>query len=166
MRRSLTLFLVVQFICYGVAVNAQDASAASLYNDGLAKLKAKEYDEALTLLEQSLEKADPEADGKVIKLAKRNSAFASYYIGNKLRKEKKYDEALAVYQKGIEYSSSVYSNFVGVAQCLEKQEKPVEAVTAYLKAAEMTSKAGKEERAVKLVNKAENFAGIARGKKQ
>ncbi len=161
-----TILLVIPILCFGIVAYGQEASAASLYNDGLEKLKAKEYEEALTLLEQALETADPESDQKVIKLAKRNSAFASYYIGNKHRKAKEYDEALAAYQKGIEYSPGLYSNFVGVAQSLEGQEKDAEAVTAYIKAAEMTRKAGKEDRADKLISKAENFAGIAWGKKQ
>ena len=168
MGRKLNLLAtIVAFLSFSVFAQAQDeASATSLYNDGLAKLKAKEYNEALTLLEQAIEKADPESDEKVIKLAKRNSAFACYYIGTQLRKEKKYDEALNTFAKGIDYSKAVYSCFIGRAQALEGKGDKAEAVKAYLTAAEMTKQAGKEERAAKLVSKAENFAGVAYGKKK
>ena len=46
------------------------------------------------------------------------------------------------------------------------RRKQAEAVKAYLKAADMTRKAGKDERADKLVSKAGNFAAIAASKKQ
>ncbi len=168
MGRKLNLLVtIIAFLGFSVFSYAQDeASATSLYNSGLAKLKAKEYTEALGLLEQSMEKADPEKDEKVLKLAKRNSAFACYYIGNQLRKEKKFDEALNTYSKGIDYSKAVYSNFIGRAQALEGKGEKADAVKAYLTAAEMTKTAGKEERAVKLLSKAENFAGVAYGKKK
>ena len=122
MKLKIQLLLLVTIGVFSTAV-AQEVTAGSLYNDGLAKLKAKEYKEALTLMEKAMEVADPEADEKVIKLAKRNGAFASYYVGNQLRKEKKYDEALAIYEKGIGYSTGVYSNYVGIAQALDAKEE-------------------------------------------
>lgn len=168
MKRSIKTFvLLVLVFCLGnLAYGQDDASATSLYNDGLAKLKAKEYAAALPLLEQALEKADPEKDAQVVKLAKRNAAFACYYVANGLRKEKKYDEALEIYEKGIGYSAAVYSNFVGKAQAIDGKGNDTAAVRAYITAAEMTRKAKKEDRADKLLKKAENYAAIAKSKKQ
>lgn len=164
MRLKFSLLLIATFGLFTL-LSAQDETAASLYNDGLAKLKAKEYSDALSLLEKAIDMADPAEDQKVLKLAQRNAAFASYYVGNALRKEKKYDEAQEVYQKGIGYSTSVYSNYVGIAQVLEAKGEVVASVKAYLKAADMTRKAGRDERADKLVSKASNFAAVAWGKK-
>ena len=150
-------------------VNAQDApSAASLYNDGLAKLKAKEYTDALSLLEQAIESADTDADEKVLKLAKRNAAFAAYYVGNELRKGEQFDEAIETYNKGISYMASIYNNYTGLAQAYEGKGENVEAVKAYVKAADMTKKQGeasiekgKEERGQKLIDRSEKLANKA-----
>ncbi len=146
-------------------LQAQEESAASLYNDGLSKLKAKEYQAAVDLLEKSIEIADPEEDKKVLNLAKKNSAFAYYYIGNSLRKQKKYDEAIEAYEKGIEHAKIIYNNFVGRAQALEGKGEDVEAVKAYIAAAGMAKKAKKEERAKKYLAKADNFSAVSYGKK-
>ncbi len=174
-------FLLIGLFGVFTLLNAQDApSAASLYNDGLAKLKAKEYTEALSLLEKAMEVADPDADAKVLKLAKRNGAYAAYYVGNDLRKAENFDEAIEVYKKGTTYLSSVYNNYTGLAQAYEGKGASNEAVKAYLKAADMTRKvgeasieAGKEERgqklidrADKLVSKASNFAAKAYAEKE
>lgn len=158
--------LFMFFFCFSIAYGQDDATAASLYNQGLEKLKAKEYNEALTLLEQSMEKADPEADKKVVDLAKKNAAFACYYIGNDLRKADKFEDALNIYSKGIDYNKGVYSNFIGRAQALEDKGEKAASVKAYLTAAEMTKKAGKADRAEQLVSKAANFAAVAFGKKE
>ena len=102
------LAFMVAFLGFVTLTQAQDgATAASLYNDALAKLKAKDYGAALPLFEQAIEKADPavETDAKVVQLAKRNGAIAAYYVGNDLRKDDKNEEALATYDKGIEYAS-------------------------------------------------------------
>ena len=98
-----TIILASVFAVFGLFTNtlsAQEASAASLYNDGLAKLKAKEYDGSMELMEQALAAADSssETDIKVMKLAKKNGAFASYYVGTKVRKEKDFKQALEIFR--------------------------------------------------------------------
>lgn len=163
------LALMVAFFGIVTFTQAQDgATAASLYNDALAKLKAKDFDAALPLFEQAIETADPESetDSKVVKLAKRNGAIAAYYVGNDLRKSDKFEEALATYDKGIEYASGFYANYIGRAQALEGKGDNVEAIKAYVMAAEMSEKGGKADKAGDLINKAENFAAVAWGDKK
>ena len=165
-----SVLLIISIFCFGVIAYGQEKTAVGLYNEAKEKFDAKEYDTALELFEQALAKVDPESDSesekKVVKFAKYYSGGAKYYIGNGLRKAEKYDEALAAYEKGIEYSKSFYSNYVGRAQCYEKMGNDTAAVKAYILAADMTRKAKKEERADKLLSKAENFAAIAKSKKQ
>ena len=167
-------FVLICLVGTFLTVSAQE-SAASLYNDGLAKLKEKNYQEALTSLEKAIEVADPEADKKVVGLAKRNCAFACYYVGNGLRKSEDYDGAIEMYEKGISYSTSVYNNYSGKAQALEGKGDLAGSVQAYIKAADMTEKVGKKsiesgkeergqkliDRADKMVKKAANFSAKA-----
>ncbi|NRA50608.1 MAG: hypothetical protein HRU12_15860 [Phaeodactylibacter sp.] len=165
-----TIILASVFAVFGLFTNtlsAQEASAASLYNDGLAKLKAKEYDGALELMEQALAAADSssETDIKVMKLAKKNGAIASYYVGTKVRKEKDFKQALEIFQKGIDYNGGFYANYIGKAQSLEGLEMMADAVGAYQKAGVVCEKAGKAERAEKMDSKAENLVAVAWGNK-
>ena len=151
-------FLTTIVLLSGFALNAQDeavsdaeASAVSLYNKGLELVKAKNYTEALPLMEQAIEKADPESesDAKVIKLAKRNGAIAAYYVGNGQRKGDDCESALATYEKGVSYSSGFYANYIGRAQALECLDKAKESVSAYLEAGDVCLKAKKEDKATK-----------------
>ena len=136
------------FITGLFAQDAADApSAASLYNDGLEKAKAKEYVEALSLMEQAIELATAEENDQVIRLAKANGTRAAYGAGVEHRKAEEYDKALAAFEKGIEFKPDFYTNYVGKAQVLEAQDKLAEAVTGYLKAAEVATAADKADKA-------------------
>lgn len=110
------------FLGASVMLSAQEeASAASLYNEALEKLKAKDYKAAYPLIQQSLEMADPEneTDAKVIGLAKKNGAVATYRLGSTARKAKKYDVALTYFQQGIDWNPTNYTNVIGKSQALE-----------------------------------------------
>ena len=77
------LFSLCLLLGLGLSVQAQEeakASAASVYNDALATLKEKNYDEALGMFEQALELADStnEIDQKVIK-----PVFVFWIVPNK-----------------------------------------------------------------------------------
>lgn len=132
-------------------IRAQEAatkvSAASLYNDGLEKAKAKEYVEALALMEQAIELATEEENEQVIRLAKANGTRAAYGAGVTHRKAKDYDKALAAFERGIEFKPDFYTNYVGKAQVLEAQGKLAESVSGYLKAAEVATAADKADKA-------------------
>ncbi len=144
--RSLTVLLLM--LGFATVSFAQDeASAASLYNDGLAKLKAKDYAGALPLMLQAIEAADPESetDAKVIGYAKSNGAIAAYYVGNAQRKNKEYDAAIENYKKGTEMNPNFYANYIGLAQALDKKGETLGAITAYVDAANVASKAKSEK---------------------
>lgn len=160
MKRILTTTLsIVAFLAFSVAVSAQDDSAAALYNDGVEKYKAKDYAGALELFEQALSVADPavETDAKVIGLAKRNGSVAIYRLATEKRKEKAYDEAISMFDKGIEWAPESYSNYLGRAQALDGKGEKMDAVVAYLKAAEIAEAGDKAEKAEQYVAKAERI---------
>lgn len=134
-------------------------SAVSLYNDGLTKLKAKEFDAALPLLVDAIAAADTtsETDLKVIGLAKRNGAIAAYYLGTDQRKADKTDEAVETYQLGIDYNPDFYANHIGLAQALDDKGEKVKAVGAYMMAAEVCNKSEKtKDKVESMENKATN----------
>lgn len=159
-----TLALLLGFT---TVVNAQE-SAASLYNQGLELIKAKDYAKALPLMEQAIETADPEseADAKVIKLAKRNGAIAAYYVGNDQRKADDFAAALETYDKGIAFSPGFYANYIGRAQALEGMDKTAESVSAYIEAGDVCAKSKKNDKAEKMYSKAENIVAVAWGDKK
>ncbi len=119
-------------------VQGQDAekTAAGLYNEGLALLKAKNYGEGLVALEAALVKAEADGDEKVIGLAKKNGAMAAYNEGNAKRSAKAYDEAAALYQKGIALNPTYPSNYIGAARVLDAKGDKEGAMNAFLDAAD------------------------------
>ncbi len=161
----LTSFLLLLGICVQAQEEAQAASAASLYNEGLTELKAKNYAAAFPLMQQAIEAADPEdeTDAKVIQLAKRNGSIAAYYAGNDERKEDDFEAALEIYNAGIDYAPGFYANYIGRAQALEGKGENAEAIKAYLEAGDVCQKAEKEDKAEKMNSKAENMVAVAWG---
>lgn len=172
-RRTIILAGIFSILgLFSTTLNAQEeeqqpVSAAGLYNDGLEKLKAKEYPEALELMERALEEADSssETDLKVMKLARKNGAIAAYYVGTKARKADDFETARDIYKKGIEYRPSFYANYIGYAQALEGLGMKPKAVAAYLEAGEVCEKSKKADKAEKMNSKAENMVAVAWGDK-
>ena len=170
MKNFLVLLIFSFFSLSIIGQTAQDAttpSAASLYNDGLAKAKAKEYVEALDLFEKAIASANPEEEkgAKIIRLSKKNGTRAAYGIGSAYRKAKDYDKALAAFETGILYAPEFYSNYKGKAICLEKMGDKSASIKSYLLAADIAVKANKADKAEKMVKKAENIVAVTRGKK-
>lgn len=149
------LFLMFFFIG---TINAQEKSAASLYNEGFALLKQKDYAGGLVLMEQALEKAG-DTDEKVSGLAKKNGAIAAYNAGNAQRKAGAHDEALALYNKGISLNPTNSSNYEGIARVQEAKGDKVGAVTAYLNAAQKGAEEGKDKKAASRTKKAQTIVG-------
>jgi len=134
----LQILCISGFLLLTSDVSAQDAAektAPSLYNEGLALLKAKNYAEGLPMLEQALEKAEAEGNEQVAGLAKKNGAMAAYNLGNKKRKAKAYDEASALFTKGTIMNPGYSSNYIGIARVLDAQGKKTEAMAKYIEAA-------------------------------
>ena len=147
-------------LSFTFSVMAQDAATAtSLYNKGLASLKAKDYETGYPQIEEALKAAEAEGNEKVVGLAKKNGAKAAYNLGAQKRKAKAFDEALTLFNRGIELSPDYSSNYMGRAQALEGQGNKKEAVAAYLEAADLSTKAGKADRAAKLAKKAGSIVG-------
>lgn len=161
------LLAVVTFLSFTVTAHAQEesqenASAAALYNEGLAKYKAQDFAGALDLMVQAVEAADPESetDAKVIGLAKKNGAIFAYKAGTEFRKEENFEEAIKAFDTGMEFSPGFYANFIGRAQALEGAGKEVDAVSAYLKAGEVSAKSNKPDKAEQMDKKAENMVAL------
>lgn len=157
--------LLLLFFGTSVMLNAQEeaaeVSAASLYNDALEMLKAKDYEGAYPLLIQALEIADPEdeTDAKVIDLTKKNGARAAYSLGTAALKGKDYEKALEYYGQGVEWLPSYYANVLGKAQALERLDKDQEAVVAYVTAGKLAAEGGKADRAESYFSKAAIIVG-------
>jgi len=148
--RLFTIAVLLTLMGTVPAISQDEATPASLYNDGVAALKAKEYTKALDLFEQSLEKADPEADQKIVSLAQRNGAIAAYYCGRDARKAGNLDESVAFYDKGIEMNPDFYNNYSSKALALNEKEDIAGAIKAFIKASEVA----KEDKAPEMLDNA------------
>ena len=158
-RKSFALVCTFCFILATSMTAQEEKSAASLYNEGLKFLKAKDYEAGLPLLESALEKATADENEKVIGLAKKNGAKAAYNLANSKKKAGELDAAAELYQKGIGWAPDYASNYKGMAAVTEAQGDKIGAIKMYIKAGDMTSASGKEERAAKLYKKARNMVG-------
>ncbi len=159
------LFFTVTLLSFSLMVQAQEEapSAATLYNQALEKLKAKDYNAALPLLQKAVEAADPESetDQKVLALANKNGGIAAYKAGSSLRKADKNEEALEAFKAGTELNPDFYANYIGVAQAMEGLGEDAKAVKAYLEAAEVSKKSNKPDKAEQMMSKAENMIALA-----
>ena len=160
-----TLLLFIVGLSMALAQDAATETAAGLYNDALAKLKAKEWSEAVDLISKSIEIADPAEDAKVLGLAKKNGSIGSYYKGNDLLKEEKFDEAMASFKMGLEWNPNSYTCAYGIAKSYDDQDRVQQAVTAYIEAAEIATTAGKADRAERYMSRAGNIVGLTYGDK-
>lgn len=142
-----------------MSLSAQDATAASTYNEGLANLKAKAYPEGLAQMEKALELATAEENEQIIGLAKKNGAVAAYNVGNAALKSSDYDAAMAAYEKGMTLNPEYSSNVEGVARVMEKKGDMLASVTSYLKAADMAKTAGKEKKVKSRLKRAKYLIG-------
>jgi len=157
--RKTFVFIFAFFLVAGTIFAQDEKSAASLYNEGLGLLKAKDYEAGLPILESALAKAMEEENEKVIGLAKKNGAKAAYNLANSKKKSGAHDEAIALYKKGIEWSPNYASNYKGLASATEAKGEKVEAIKMYITAGDKTTASGKAEKAAKLYKKARNMVG-------
>ena len=168
MRRLVLFVFVISLIGSLNTLNAQDSpSAASLYNDGMALMKEKNYKEGYPLLKEAITTADSTTENgqKVIRLAKKNGAIAAYYVGNDQRKNKSYEEAIETYSSGVSYNPGFYANYIGLAQALEGKGDVKDAIDAYLNAGAACEKADKADKAGKMYSKAQNLVAVSWGAK-
>ena len=161
------LFGIITLISFQLAT-AQDApSAASLYNEGLAKAKAKEYVAALDLMYKAKSAlGETEADEQVKKLVQTNGPKAAYGAGNVHLRAGDLEAAISAYEKGIEFNPDMYTNYVGKAQAMEKKGMVAESISTYILASKIAKTAGKADRAKSYSDKAVNIIAVAEGKEE
>lgn len=119
---------------FAFSVSAQEAAAptaAGIYNQGLAALKAKDYVKGFPMMEQALQLATESNNEKVIGLAKKNGAMAAYNLGMSKLKTKDFTGANELFNKGIGMSEAYSSNYIGIARALKDQGKYNEAMDAF-----------------------------------
>lgn len=155
--------LIAIFALTSVVVNAQDAApkvtATSTYNQALKLLKEKNFDEGLPLMKQAVELAETEENEKVLKLAKKNAAKASYSVGKIKYKAGDYDGALSLYNEGIALDSSNASNVSGIAAVYKKQGDKLKATDYYVQAAKLYMEKGKEKKITNILKSLNSMTG-------
>ena len=140
-RKEITLLGMI--LCLAFTLNAQDKTPASAYNDGLAELKAKNYETGLTLMEEALSLSVEGEDDKVIRLAKKNGAVAAYNLAKAHKEAGDLEAAVAMYNKGIELSPENPSNYAGKASVVEDMGDMSAAVEAYIQSGDAYAKIGR-----------------------
>jgi len=164
--RTFTLLLFACCLALTTATSQDDVkTAAGLYNDGLAKLKAKDYAAGLPLLEQALAKAKEDGNDKVIDLAQKNGAMAAYNLGNGKLKAKALTEAMTFFKKGSELNPKYSSNFIGLARVLLAENKASEAMTGFLQAADVAKAEEKPKKVSEAHKRAKSILTSAYNKK-
>lgn len=164
--RFRTLLFLMTFCFLTGSILAQEKSAAKLYNEGLALLKEKNYEDGLPALEAALAKAEVDGNEEVIAVAKKNGAIAAYNLGSAKRKAGNLDEALTLFQRGMELRPEYAGNYTGVAMVTDAKGNKIEAVTAFLVASEKYTESKKEKNAGKMIKKASSIVGkLFTGKK-
>lgn len=141
-------------LCFSISTFAQDATATSLYNKGLASLKAKDYENGYAQIEEALKAAEAEGNEKVAAIAKKNGAKAAYNLGSAKLKANAVDEASTLFNRGLEMNPEYSSNIMGVAQVLEAKGEQVASVKKYFEAAELATKNGKAKNAASMTKRA------------
>ena len=149
--RGISLLFLLSF---SVSTFAQDATATSLYNKGLASLKAKDYENGYAQIEEALKAAEAEGNEKVVAIAKKNGAKAAYNLGAAKLKAKAIDEANTLFTRGLEMNPNYSSNVMGLAQVLAEKGESVVAVKKYFEAVDMAKKNGKEKTVAKITKRA------------
>lgn len=157
MKKNISMIVIAFGMVF--AMNAQEKTAAGLYNDGLALLKEKNYVEGLAVLEEALVLAEEDENEKVIMLSKKNGSIAAANLGNSKRKSGELEEALAFYEKGLEMNPENPSNYRGLAMIHEKQGDKLKAIEQYLIAADKRIAQNKMKKAKKLYKKTKSVIG-------
>src|SRR5690606_1520272 len=76
----------------------------------------------------------------------KNGPVAAYYVGNDFLKNEEYDSARIAFNRGIAMNEDYSSNYLGIARVLENDGNAVDALNAYIKYGELSTKDGDEKR--------------------
>lgn len=143
------------------AAAGQNADVAKAYNDGLALLKEKKYEEAQRAFQNASRLASQASDRETSAKADRYVNALYYNIGVLKMKVGDDDAAMKAFEAGIKAEPSDYKNYKGKATLLKKQDDNQAAMEAYMKTAEVARAAGEIGEANKAVLQAEGFAAEA-----
>ena len=155
-RKSIAVLSLLFF--FVLTITAQDRTPAAAYNEGLAELKAKNYEAGLVSMEEALSLAVEGEDDKVIRLAKKNGSVAAYNVAKAKKEAGSLEEAIAMYQKGIDFNPENPSNYAGKASVIEATGDMVAAVEAYILTGDAYAES-KPDRAEKMYSRAQNIVG-------
>ena len=157
--------MVFALVCFTlISGNTQEAAAktaAGAYNEGLALLKTKDYENGLALLEEALVIAEADENEKVVGLAKKNGSKAAYNLAKGKYKAKDYAAATTLYKRGMELNPDYASNYSGLANVLKKQNKLDEAIELYIQSGMMNKEAGKTKKVASTLKKLNVIVGKA-----
>ena len=115
-----------------------EKSATTLYNEGVAALREKDYKTSFMLLESAFTKAQSDNNEQVLDLAKKNIVSAAFNYGNDLLKAKNTKDAIDVFQRGLSVNESASLMYQGIGRAYEDAndaESAAQSYIAYLDAA-------------------------------
>jgi tetratricopeptide (TPR) repeat protein len=138
-----------------------DKEAAEKYNDGLAKLKAKDYEGALTSFLAAKETAEGAGDESTASKAQKYAYRLCYNVGVGYLKKGDMDRAMSFFDRGIAMEPTYYKNYKGKATIYNRQGNVEAAIEAWVKTSEVASQAGELEERRKARKQAEGFVAKA-----
>jgi tetratricopeptide (TPR) repeat protein len=141
------------------SLEAQSANkdAAEKYNQGLALLKLKDYEGALTTFEETKTIAEAAGDKGTASKAENYVYRLCYNVGVGYIKSDDLDTALGHFEKGITISPTYYKNYKGRATVYKEQGNEAAAMEAFIKTADVASEAGELDERSKALKQAEGF---------
>lgn len=134
--RLLMLAFLVTAVTSTAAFGQDDQEYKRAFNAGKAALDAKNYNEAYTQLERSMQLAQEAGDQDVVKLTSNVLSKLDYSRGNSALKGEQFEVALGHFDKGIEHDASYVKNFYGKGLALKNLERIDEAMAAFQQAME------------------------------
>ncbi|MCB0646484.1 MAG: tetratricopeptide repeat protein [Saprospiraceae bacterium] len=146
---SILLMILVSFAstqAFAQDAAPADATATSLYNEGLAALKEKDNENGYLKMVAAWEKAKEEKNDKVLSLAEKNGAIAAYKRGLDLLKDKNNDGALEVALKGLEINPKYSSLYMVKGKALEEKEDVAGAIDAMMMYASLAKEEADEKK--------------------
>ncbi|MEM6337517.1 MAG: hypothetical protein AAF752_13185, partial [Bacteroidota bacterium] len=123
--------------------------------------KAKNFSSALTSFQKAHELATAAGDEATQKRSAKNGGVAAYMHGVQESKADKAQAALAAFDAGIALAPTFYANYIGRASALKDAGDVETAMQAYIKAAEVSQRAGKMDKRNEMYEQAEGFSARA-----
>jgi tetratricopeptide (TPR) repeat protein len=134
--RLLMLAFLVTAVTSTAAYGQDDQEYKHAFNEGKAALDAKNYDEAYTHLERSMNLAQEAGDEEVVKMTSNVLSKIDYSRGNNALKKDEAETALTHFEIGIEHDATYAKNYYGKGLALKNLERIDDAMAAFKEAME------------------------------